>query len=109
MKQLRVKVNSCDKSKRINLLFWKENYKYIPRRIVCSEQGVVIPTLFWIKNRSPHAIVIKNYKENKIYYNDPNKINIVENPMSEENFFERWLNSGLDNDLLIISNKKIHL
>ncbi|MCK9266985.1 hypothetical protein M0P98_09010 [bacterium] len=103
--------NLADK---INLVEWRENwkeeygyeYKDLPLKIVAKKAGVVIPTVNW--GIAPHAIVINEFKDGKVFFNNPNKVDITD--MAEDKFYQKWLDTiATDNDLLIISKDKIDL
>ena len=99
----------CEKSDKIVLENWKEDYRILPKNIVKTEQGIVIPVIMWQKNEIPHAIVITDYTESNIIYHNPT-CQMGENwQMKHSEFYDGWLHPDFDKDLFIISNKQIDI
>ncbi len=99
----------CEKSDKIVLENWKEDYRILPKSIVKTAQGIVIPIIMWHNNEPPHAIVITDYTESKIIYHNPT-CQIGENWQKKHSeFYNKWLHPDLDKDLYIISKKQINI
>jgi len=101
---------------RISSIEWTEDwqkqygyeYKDLPRKIVEKEAGVVIPTVRWGAESQPHSLVIKEFRDKRVFFNNPNMEKRTD--MNEDEFYRLWIDTATtDNDLLIISRDKIDL
>lgn len=100
--------NEAVQHERIQLVKWKDDYRYLPQYCV-NHEIAVIPSMDKMYNRV-HSIILRKFEGDKVYYNDPNSPQPrTDIPMPNAQFFNWWLNSTTDNDLILISTEKLDI
>jgi hypothetical protein len=97
----------CRTADHVTLLEWHECHGDLPQILVKEDHAVVIPTLWW--DSQPHNIVVTAFDTSSVWYHDPHRVDGADREMSIETFDRRWLHLNTDNDLLVISDRKLEV
>jgi hypothetical protein len=97
----------CRTADHISLLDWHKCHHELLQMLVRGDHTVVIPTLWW--DTQPHNVVVTAFDTSRVRYHDPNRVDGADREMSIEEFDRRWLHPNTDNDLLVISDRKLEL